>query len=46
MPLDYYSNMVNVMVDAALFKEYLDIFVHEVAKHLEQLGIEPILFCV
>lgn len=46
MPLDYYSNMVNVMVDAMLLKEYLDIYVHDLAQHLDHLHVDPILFLV
>lgn len=46
MPIDYYCNMVNVIVDATLLKHYIEVYISDLSAHLMRLGIDPILFLV
>lgn len=46
MPIDYYSNMTSVMVDSIIIKELIQIYIPEFGEHLENVGVEPLLFLV
>jgi len=43
LPIDYYSNMVGVLVDQHLFKEAISFFFPELYCHFETLGFDPSL---
>jgi hypothetical protein len=43
LPLDYYSNMVGVLIDQQVFKEAVKFFFPDLCEHFEALCFEPSL---
>lgn len=43
LPLDYYSNMVGVLIDQQVFKKLVQIYLPDVYQHLDSLKFDPSL---
>jgi hypothetical protein len=38
--------MTSVMIDSIIIKELIQIYIPELAQHMNQVGVEPLLFLV
>lgn len=43
LPIDYYSNMVGVLIDQQVFKEYVKDLLPELYEHFNKLKFDPSL---
>jgi hypothetical protein len=43
LPLDYYTNMVGLLVDQQVFKDLISKLLPKLSKHLEEIGFDPSL---
>ena len=43
LPIDYYSNMVGVLIDQHVFKEAVQFFFPDLYSHFEELNYDPSL---
>ena len=43
LPLDYFTNMVGVLIDQQVFKELMLRLMPKISSHLEEIGFDPSL---